>query len=61
MDHATKFHKLVQFRVPETLSDAIDCAANKRFQSKSEYVRCGVIDRLRADGIVPSQPECTTD
>jgi hypothetical protein len=51
MDHATKFQKLVQFRAPESLSDAIDAAASKHFQSKSEYVRRSVIDRMRADGI----------
>lgn len=44
--------KLLQFRAPEALSEAIDAAA-REFQSKSEYVRRSVIDRLRADGITP--------
>ncbi|WP_173815900.1 ribbon-helix-helix protein, CopG family [Nitrobacter vulgaris] len=46
--------KLLQFRAPESLSEAIDAAAKREFQSKSEYVRRSVIDRLRADGIEPS-------
>ena len=51
MDDATKFQRLVQFRVPEALSDAIDAAATKHFQSKSEYIRQGLIEKLRADGV----------
>ena len=54
MDHGTKFHKLVQFRVPETLSDAIDAAAKRHCQTKSEYIRRSVFDCLRADGIDPA-------
>jgi hypothetical protein len=48
MEHHTK---LLQFRAPESLSEAIDAAAKREFQTKSEYVRRSVIDRLRADGI----------
>ena len=48
---APKFQKLVQFRAPESLSDAIDAAASKHLQSKSEYLRRSFIDRMRADGI----------
>lgn len=51
MDDASKFQRLVQFRVPDALSDAIDSAAMRHFQSKSEYVRRSVIDKLRADGV----------
>jgi len=51
MDDATKFQRLVQFRVPEALSDAIGSAATRHFQSKSEYVRRSVIERLRSDGV----------
>ena len=54
MDHATKFQKLVQFRVSETLSDAIDAAAKRHCQSKSEYLRRSVFDCLKADGIDPA-------
>ena len=46
MEHHTK---LLQFRAPESLSEAIDAAAKRELQSKSEYVRRSVIDRLRAD------------
>ena len=55
MDHAAKLQKLVQFRAPEALSAAIDSAATKHFQSKSEYIRRSVIDRLKADGIDPAR------
>jgi uncharacterized protein with beta-barrel porin domain len=51
MDHAPKFQKLMQFRAPGSLSDAIDAAAAKHLQSKSEYIRRSVIERMRADGI----------
>ena len=54
MDHATKFQKLVQFRVPGTLSDAIDAAAKQRCQTKSEFIRRSVFDCLKADGIDPA-------
>jgi hypothetical protein len=53
MDHAPKFQKLMQFRAPGSLSDAIDAAAAKHLQSKSEYVRRAVINGLKADGIDP--------
>ena len=55
VDHTAKFLKLVQFRAPETLAAAIDSAATKHFQSKSEYVRRSVVDRLKTDGIDPAQ------
>lgn len=51
MDDVTKFHRLVQFRVPDALSAAISSAATRHFQSKSEYVRRSVIERLRSDGV----------
>ncbi len=51
MDDPVKFEQLVQFRVPITLSEAIDAAARRRCQSKSEYVRQSIIGRLDADGI----------
>jgi hypothetical protein len=52
---APKFKKLVQFRAPEFLSDAIDAAASRHLQSKSEYVRRSVFERLKADGVDLSQ------
>lgn len=50
-----RFDKLLQIRAPECLSAAIDAAANRSLQSKSEYIRHSVIDRLKADGIDPTQ------
>ena len=55
MDHAQRFQKLVQFRAPESLSDAIDAAASKHLQSKSEYIRRSVFESLKADGVDLSQ------
>jgi hypothetical protein len=55
MDGATRFQRLVQFRATEHLSDAIDAAANKHLQSKSEYIRQSVIENLKADGIDPAR------
>jgi hypothetical protein len=53
MEHNTK---LLQFRAPESLSEAIDAAAKRELQTKSAYVRRSVIDRLRADGPIGSSP-----
>ena len=55
MEPAIKFQKLVQFRAPEALSDAIDAAAKRHCQTKSEYIRRSVFDCLKADGIDPAQ------
>ena len=46
-----RFDKLLQIRAPESLSDAIDTAADSRLQSKSDYIRTAVMERLRGDGI----------
>jgi hypothetical protein len=50
-EHANRFDTLLQIRAPEILSTAINTAAGQRFQSKSDYIRSAVVDRLRADGI----------
>lgn len=54
MDDATRFQRLVQFRVPDSLSDTLGAAADKNLQSKSEYVRQSVLTALRADGFDPA-------
>ncbi len=51
MEHHTK---LLQFRAPEPISEAIDLAARRELQTKSEYLRRSVIDSLRAGGVDPS-------
>ncbi|WP_439365498.1 hypothetical protein ACNJYD_04420 [Bradyrhizobium sp. DASA03005] len=51
MEDAHKFEDLVQFRAPTNLSKAIDTAARERCQSKSDYIRQSIVDRLRSDGI----------
>lgn len=55
MDGPFKFEQLVQFRAPISLSVAIDAAARRKCQSKSEYLRQSVIVRLEADGVDPTQ------
>jgi uncharacterized protein (DUF1778 family) len=47
--------KLFQFRAPESLSDAIEVAAKLNCQSKAEFVRRSIIDRLHSVGIDHSQ------
>jgi hypothetical protein len=44
--------KIVQFRAPPSLSDVIDETASKNFQTRSEYIRRSIIDRLKADGAI---------
>ena len=51
MDDPVKFEQLVQFRVPANLSEAIDAAALRKCQSKSEHVRQSIVMRLEADGV----------
>jgi Arc/MetJ-type ribon-helix-helix transcriptional regulator len=49
MDQKTK---IVQFRAPKKLSDVIDETATKNFQTRSEYIRRSIVERLRADGVI---------
>ena len=49
--HSARFSAVLQIRAPEYFADAVDRAADKRVQSRSDYVRSAVLDRLRADGI----------
>jgi hypothetical protein len=52
-----RYDKLIQMRVPETLAKALTCAADKRLTSRSDYIRCALLDRLRADDIaLTTQP-----
>lgn len=53
MDDPTTFEQLIQFRAPANLSKAIDRAASQRCQSKSDYIRQALVDRLQADGGSP--------
>ena len=49
-ERVNRFDKLLQIRAPVVLSDVIDRATDRRLQSKSEYIRTAVIDRLKAVG-----------
>ncbi|WP_063685991.1 hypothetical protein [Bradyrhizobium stylosanthis] len=51
-DHGT-FEQLIQFRAPANLSKAIGRAAGKRCQSKSDFIRQALVDRLQSDGSYP--------
>lgn len=53
MDDPSHFEQLIQFRAPSNLSKAIDRAASQRCQSKSDYIRQALVDRLQADGGSP--------
>jgi len=53
MDGPTTFEQLIQFRAPANLSKAIDRAASQRSQSKSDYIRQALVDRLQTDGASP--------
>jgi hypothetical protein len=55
MDDPVKFEQLVQFRAPTGLCEAIDVAARRKCQTKSEYVRQSIIVRLDADGVEPQR------
>ncbi|MEY9180367.1 hypothetical protein ABIG06_002289 [Bradyrhizobium sp. USDA 326] len=48
MDDPATFEQLIQFRAPSNLSKAIDRAASRRCQSKSDYIRQALVDRLQA-------------
>lgn len=54
--HARRFDRLLQVWAPGVLFDAIDQAALSRLQSRSEFVRSALVDRLRLDGIDPFKP-----
>jgi hypothetical protein len=50
-DERASFTDSLRIRCPTVLSIAIDKAAARHLMTASEYVRRGVIDRLKADGI----------
>lgn len=49
--HSARFSAVLQIRAPEHFAEAVDRAADRRVQSRSDYVRAAVLERLRADGI----------
>lgn len=52
---SARFTDSLRIRCPSALPIAIDKAAARNLMTASEYVRRSVIDRLKADGIDPSQ------
>lgn len=53
MQHAraARFNAMFQIRTTENLADAVERAADKRVQTRSDYIRTAIVDRLQADGI----------
>jgi metal-responsive CopG/Arc/MetJ family transcriptional regulator len=45
------FTTLLQVKTPPSFAEALDRAAIARFQSRSDFIRTALADRLRADGI----------
>jgi Ribbon-helix-helix protein, copG family len=43
--------RLLQLRVPQALIDQLNCEAEKRLMSRSDYIRVVLMQRLSADGI----------
>jgi hypothetical protein len=52
---SARFTDRMFVRCPPSLPAAIDRAAAQNLMTASEYVRRSVIDRLKADGIVPDR------
>ena len=56
MNQLTRCDRLIQIRAPEFLTKALDRAANQQLTSRSDYIRVAILNRLKADGIDPGQP-----
>ena len=46
-----RYPRLVAFRAPATVAEALAVAADRRLTSASEYARQALLTALRADGI----------
>lgn len=46
--------QLIQLRVPRSLVSAVAVAASARLSTRSEFIRQALIDRVRADGLLPA-------
>jgi metal-responsive CopG/Arc/MetJ family transcriptional regulator len=43
--------------LPRNVADMVDQAARKNFQTRSEFMRQSVVERLRADGVLVEQQQ----
>lgn len=43
--------------IPSSLRVALDVAAARRFQTPSEFVRQSIVEKMRADGVEPTNIE----
>jgi hypothetical protein len=50
-----RFPNAIFLRCPASLPHAIELAARKNLMTSAEYIRRSIIDRIKADGIDPSQ------
>ena len=55
--HSSRMTETLNVRVPMRLADALERAAADKLQTRSEYVRQAVLDRLRRDGVEPNAQE----
>ena len=46
----------IRVRVPETMTDALKQAAERRFLSSSGYIRQVLAEQLRREGVDPHNP-----
>jgi hypothetical protein len=44
---------IVNLKTPEVMAEALKNAAQRKFMTKSEYVRRAVMQQMERDGIVP--------
>jgi metal-responsive CopG/Arc/MetJ family transcriptional regulator len=51
MRQPTNYRSTIAVKVPEGLVMALDEAAKQRLQSRSEYTRQALVDRLERDGV----------
>ena len=50
-----RFPNAIFLRCPASLPHAVELAARKNLMTSAEYMRRSIIDRIKADGIDPSQ------
>jgi hypothetical protein len=46
-----RFPSLIRVRTPDSLSDAVERAADRQMTTPSEYIRQAIIFRLKSEGI----------
>jgi hypothetical protein len=52
--HRSRFETRLFLRLPESLHQAINTGADRELTTASEYVRRALVEKLRADGVLPA-------